>query len=121
MEALNNWIPKYDMSIPKNLVQTCDAFVQVMDEIMELSEATHVFAVASNRIGDSYNDMQGGGSKRAARRSRTASITSAGGGNDPHSGSIDGGFQSLFGNGDLSLHIPEEEATTIAAPPSRSA
>ena len=55
----------------KNLVQTCDAFVQVMDEIMELSEATHVFAVASNRVGDSYNDMQGGGgSKRAARRSR---------------------------------------------------
>ena len=51
-------------------MQTCDAFVQVMDEIMELSEATHVFAVASNRIGDSYNDMQGGGSKRAARRSR---------------------------------------------------
>ena len=53
----------------RNLVQTCDAFVQVMDEIMELSEATHVFAVASNRVGDSY-DMQGVGSKRTARRSR---------------------------------------------------
>ena len=53
-----------------NLVQTCDAFVQVMDEIMELSEATHMFAVASNRVGDSFNDMQGGGSRRSARRSR---------------------------------------------------
>ena len=102
----------------RNLVQTCDAFVQVMDEIMELSEATHVFAVASNRVGDSYNDMQGGGSRRAAaaRRSRTASITSAGGGNDPHSGGgVDGGFQSLFANGDLSLHIPEEEAAAAAS------
>lgn len=107
----------------RNLVQTCDAFVQVMDEIMELSEATHVFAVASNRVGDSYNDMQGGGgsggSRRtaAARRSRTASITSAGGGNDAlHSGGVDGGFQSLFANGDhLSLHIPEEEAAAATA------
>ena len=59
----------------KNLVQTCDAFVQVMDEIMELSEATHVFAVASNRVGDSYNDMQGSGSRRSARRSRDTSLT----------------------------------------------
>ena len=52
----------------RNLVQTCDAFVQVMDEIMELSEATHVFAVASNRVGDSYNDMQGGGGSGGSRR-----------------------------------------------------
>ena len=97
----------------RNLVQTCDAFVSTLDEIMELTEASHMFAVASNRVGDSYNGgavaAGGGGSRRGTgtgrRRSRTTSV-----GNDRHSGSsIDGGFQSLFANdGDLALHIPEE-------------
>ena len=90
----------------RNLVQTCDAFVSTLDEIMELTEASHLFAVASNRVGDSYNGSGGGGGSRrsaAARRSRTASVGNG-------SSSVDGGFQSLFANdGDLALYIPEEE------------
>ena len=93
----------------RNLVQTCDAFVSTLDEIMELTEASHLFAVASNRVGDSYNGS-GGGSRRsaAARRSRTASVGNG-------SSNVDGGFQSLFANdGDLALYIPEEEEVTTS-------
>jgi hypothetical protein len=75
---------------------------------MELSDAANfVYAVTSNRVGDSYNQQQqqNGSRRNWSHRSRTTSASSAMSNlvEDLASPSVDGGFQSLFGNGDADV------------------